>query len=169
MDGPIRTQLGLREESEVRHTVLRLVSSIPLARYFHGSSLGAVLMATLPMLVLSLWFESVWLLMFPVSAGALVLCLRWLNRGVLQGATPAPSYKPFKTRLGFARHLNPRSPTDGHPRIYGGQMTGHPVGLLVVAGVVWIALMKMPEARVFMLVSLALGALVGLVLWLKHK
>jgi hypothetical protein len=76
---------------------------------------------------------------------------------------------PFKTRLGQKRDSHNWNPSDGHLRPYGGQLTAHPVGLLIVAGVVWIAMMKIPEARVFMVVSLALGAVVGLILWLKHR
>ena len=81
--------------------------------------------------------------------------------------------KPFKTTLGstHARTL------DSDPKpiqvlpfgTYGaGLLTGHPVGLLVVAAVCFIA-WTLPEARWFTLFSLPLGALVGLVLWLRNR
>jgi hypothetical protein len=49
-----------------------------------------------------------------------------------------------------------------------GLLTGHPVGLVVIAAVCFAA-WRLPEARWFTLYSVSLGALVGLVLWLRNR
>ena len=49
-----------------------------------------------------------------------------------------------------------------------GVLTGHPVGLLVVAAVCFTA-WRLPEARWFTLFSVSLGILVGLVLWFRNR
>jgi hypothetical protein len=49
-----------------------------------------------------------------------------------------------------------------------GLLTGHPVGLVVVAAVCFSA-WRLPEARWFTLYSVSLGAVVGLVLWLRGR
>ncbi len=50
-----------------------------------------------------------------------------------------------------------------------GLLTGHPVGLVVVAGVILMVMVQLPEARWFFGGSLLLGAAIGLVLWLRHR
>jgi hypothetical protein len=50
-----------------------------------------------------------------------------------------------------------------------GIITAHPVGLVFSAGVVLIALVALPEARVFFLGSVPLGGLFGFILWLRHR
>jgi hypothetical protein len=50
-----------------------------------------------------------------------------------------------------------------------GIITAHPVGFVFSAGVVFIALVALPEARVFFVGSVALGALFGFFLWLRHR
>ena len=50
-----------------------------------------------------------------------------------------------------------------------GLLTGHPIGLVIVVGLLLIGLIGIPEARWFFAASLALGALLGLILWLKHR
>jgi hypothetical protein len=49
-----------------------------------------------------------------------------------------------------------------------GSLTGHPVGLLVVAAVCFSA-WRVPEARSFTLFSVPVGILVGLVLWFRNR
>ena len=49
-----------------------------------------------------------------------------------------------------------------------GLLTGHPVGLLVVAAVCFTA-WRVPEARWFTLLSVPVGILVGLVLWFRNR
>jgi hypothetical protein len=49
-----------------------------------------------------------------------------------------------------------------------GLLTGHPVGLVVIAAVCFTA-WRLPEARWFTLCSVSLGVLVGLVLWLRDR
>jgi hypothetical protein len=50
-----------------------------------------------------------------------------------------------------------------------GLLTGHPVGLVVAAGVVLITLVAIPPARWFFAGSLALGAVIGFFLWLHNR
>jgi hypothetical protein len=51
----------------------------------------------------------------------------------------------------------------------GGLLTGHPVGLVIVSGILFMGLVGIPEARPFFAASAALGAVCGLVLWLRHR
>jgi hypothetical protein len=50
-----------------------------------------------------------------------------------------------------------------------GTITGHPVGLLVVAAVIFLAIVALPEASLFLVTSLPVGCLFGLFLWLRHQ
>src|SRR2546427_56677 len=75
--------------------------------------------------------------------------------------------------LGSAR--NQARDSDPHPiqvRPFGpygaGLFTAHPIGLLVVAAV-WFMAWRLPEARWFTVCSVPLGVLVGLVLWLRKR
>ncbi len=82
--------------------------------------------------------------------------------------------KPFKIRLGWTRRLARNSDTDPtQVRPYGpygvGLITAHPVGLLVVAAVVFVTLWHLPEARWFFGGALALGMLVGFLLRLRNR
>lgn len=49
-----------------------------------------------------------------------------------------------------------------------GLLTGHPVGLLVVAAVCFSA-WRVSEARAFTLYSVPVGVLVGLLLWFRNR
>lgn len=51
----------------------------------------------------------------------------------------------------------------------GGQWTGHPIGLLIVAGLLLMGLVGVPEFRWFFVASLALGGILGLALWRLHR
>ena len=51
----------------------------------------------------------------------------------------------------------------------GGQITGHPIGIVIVIGFIAMALVGIPEARGFFAVSLALGVAFGVFLWLHHQ
>jgi len=54
-------------------------------------------------------------------------------------------------------------------RYGGGRLTGHPIGLVIVFGIVLIGLIGIPEARLFFAGSLVLGSVFGLLLWLRHR
>jgi hypothetical protein len=54
-------------------------------------------------------------------------------------------------------------------RYGGGEWTGHPIGLVIVLGVILMGLIGLPEARWFFAGSLVLGSLCGLMLWLYHR
>lgn len=54
-------------------------------------------------------------------------------------------------------------------RYGGGRLTGHPIGLVIVFGIVLIGLIGIPEARLFFAGSLVLGSVFGLLLWLHHR
>jgi hypothetical protein len=54
-------------------------------------------------------------------------------------------------------------------RYGGGLLTGHPIGLFIVIGVLAMGLIGLPEARWFFGASLALGCVVGFLLWLHHR
>jgi hypothetical protein len=62
-------------------------------------------------------------------------------------------------------------PTEVRPygRFGVGLLTGHPVGLLIVAAMIILILWKVPEARWFLAGSALLGIIIGLALWLYHR
>jgi hypothetical protein len=51
----------------------------------------------------------------------------------------------------------------------GGLLTGHPIGLVIVLGLLLMGLIGLPEARPFFIGSVCLGSLFGIVLWLRHR
>jgi hypothetical protein len=51
----------------------------------------------------------------------------------------------------------------------GGQFTGHPIGLVIAIGFIAMALVGIPEARGFFVISLVLGAAFGFFLWRRHQ
>jgi hypothetical protein len=50
-----------------------------------------------------------------------------------------------------------------------GTLTGHPVGLVVVFGLLLMGWLGIPEARWFLAAGVGLGAIFGLFLWLRHR
>ena len=70
----------------------------------------------------------------------------------------------------------PRHNAEPHPnevlpygRYGGGLFTGHPIGLVIVIGLLFMGLVGIPEARWFLGGSLVLGGVVGFLLWLRHR
>ena len=51
----------------------------------------------------------------------------------------------------------------------GGLLTGHPIGLVIVLGLLLMGLIGLPEARLFFVCSICLGGIFGLLLWLRHR
>ena len=83
--------------------------------------------------------------------------------------------KPFNTRMGWARKAQISSPGP-EPNVvrpygpYGGGLyKGNLAGLIIAVGLLIGGLAAIPAARWFFAGSLALGALVGLALWLSHR
>jgi hypothetical protein len=50
-----------------------------------------------------------------------------------------------------------------------GHLTDHPVGLVVVFGLLFMGLVGIPEARLFFAGALILGGACGFFLWLRHR
>jgi hypothetical protein len=50
-----------------------------------------------------------------------------------------------------------------------GSYTSHPVGLVVVVGVLLMGLFALPEARWFLGCTVLLGGVWGFFLWLRHR
>ena len=73
-------------------------------------------------------------------------------------------------REAYPQNAEP-NPTEVLPfgRYGGGFLTGHPIGLVIVIGLLLIGLVGIPEARWFFGGSLVLGGVVGLRLWLRHR
>jgi len=70
-----------------------------------------------------------------------------------------------------ASHNDDLSPAKLRPfGLYGGgHFTGHPIGLLIVLGILVMGLVGVPPARLFFAGSLALGGVFGFLLWLRHR
>ena len=54
-------------------------------------------------------------------------------------------------------------------RYGGGEWTGHPIGLVIVLGFLFMGLVGIPQFRWFFVGALVLGSLCGLLLWLYHR
>jgi hypothetical protein len=82
---------------------------------------------------------------------------------------------PARTQIRDGRRVAPHNaephPTEIVPfgRYGGGRFTGHPIGLVIVFGILLLALIGIPEARLFFAGSLVLGSVFGLFLWLRHR
>jgi|SRR5262245_24825616 len=61
------------------------------------------------------------------------------------------------------RHLVPFGPYGG------GQWTGHPIGLVIVIGLLFMGLVSRTPVSAFIIFSLLGGAVVGMFLWLYHR
>jgi hypothetical protein len=70
-----------------------------------------------------------------------------------------------------APHNSAPDPTEVTPfgRYGVGLLTGHPVGLVVVFGLLLMGLLGLPEARWFFAGALLLGGFCGFFLWLRHR
>jgi hypothetical protein len=81
----------------------------------------------------------------------------------------------MRTDINSVRKTAPRdsepNPTEPIPFGRGGAglYTGHPVGLVVVVGVLLIGLIALPEARWFLASAVLLGGIWGFFLWLRHR
>jgi hypothetical protein len=82
---------------------------------------------------------------------------------------------PTDIRRHSARKTAPNNsvpdPTEVTPfgRYGGGFLTGHPVGLVVVFGLLLMGLLGLPGARWFFAGALLLGGICGFFLWLRHR
>jgi hypothetical protein len=50
-----------------------------------------------------------------------------------------------------------------------GQWTCHPIGLVIVVGLLFMDFVGLPEARWFLALTVPLGCLCGFSLWLHHR
>jgi hypothetical protein len=70
-----------------------------------------------------------------------------------------------------ATHAEEPGPTEIVPfgRYGGGLWTGHPIGLLIVVGLLAMGWVGLPEFRVFFAASLIVGGAFGFILWRHHR
>jgi hypothetical protein len=54
-------------------------------------------------------------------------------------------------------------------RYGGGEWTGHPIGLVIALGLLFMGLVGIPQFRWFFVGALMLGGLWGLLLWVYHR
>jgi hypothetical protein len=89
----------------------------------------------------------------------------WLyhrERG-FSGFASAPTRSTREDWKPKPQHLVPFGPYGG------GQWTGHPIGLVIVIGVLFMGLVSRTPVSVFVMVSLLGGAIVGFFLWLRQR
>jgi hypothetical protein len=76
------------------------------------------------------------------------------------------------------RHSLPKASRDllPHPaevipfgRFGAGLWTGHPIGLVIVVGLLVMGFVGLPEARGFLVLTVPLGCVCGFFLWLCHR
>lgn len=108
------------------------------------------------------------LLLFDTTPGGWMVGAIPVVAGILVGLYLHSRNRMPPSEVGVDRTRRDWSPADGHLRLYGGHMTS-PVGILIVAAMLWIVAARLPEAIWFLLAAMAMGAVVGLVLWLKHR
>ena len=86
----------------------------------------------------------------------------------------------MKSYVTFRRHpldqVVPRTNEDRHPleivpygKFGGGVWTGHPIGFIVVLGILIIGLVGIPLWRWFFGAAVLLGSLVAYILWRRHE
>lgn len=82
-----------------------------------------------------------------------------------------PAYIRRRSAQETAPHNSEPDPTEVIPfgRYGVGLLTGHPVGLVVVLGLLLMGLIGIPEARWFFAGALALGGTCGFLLWFRHR
>ena len=51
----------------------------------------------------------------------------------------------------------------------GGALTSHPIGLVIVIGILLVGLIGVPEIRLFFLIAVPVGLVCGSFLWWKHS
>jgi hypothetical protein len=63
------------------------------------------------------------------------------------------------------------NPTEVIPfgRYGAGLWTGHPIGLVIVVGLLLMGFVGLPEARLFLALTVPLGCVCGFFLWLRHR
>ena len=80
--------------------------------------------------------------------------------------------------MGIHRRPVPKAPRDllpNHTEVmpfgrYGaGLWTGHPIGLVIVVGLLLMGFVGFPEARWFLALTVPLGGICGFFLWLHHR
>jgi hypothetical protein len=50
-----------------------------------------------------------------------------------------------------------------------GVWTGHPIGLVIVIGLLLMGFVGLPEARWFLSLAVPAGGICGLLMWLRHR
>ena len=50
-----------------------------------------------------------------------------------------------------------------------GVWSGHPIGLVIVVGLLFMGFVGLPEARWFLAFAVPAGAVCGLFMWLRHR
>ena len=114
--------------------------------------------------------------LFPASlaSGAIVAFFIWRRE---RQASFFQSPGPFENGYGHVdpgnRSKDAWTPESKHLVPFGpggvGQWTAHPIGLVIVIGLVFMGLVSRTPVRDLMLLSLLGGAIVGLFLWLYHR
>ena len=51
----------------------------------------------------------------------------------------------------------------------GGLLTGHPIGLVIVIGLLFMGFVGLPEARWFFALAVPAGAICGFLMWVSHR
>jgi hypothetical protein len=115
--------------------------------------------------------------LLPVSlvAGAIVAFFVWRRERQTSFFQPHGPFESGDTHLD-ASNVRPKdvwTPESKHLVPFGpggvGQWTAHPIGLVIVIGLVLMALVSRTEVSGLMFFSLLGGAVVGICLWLYHR
>ena len=81
------------------------------------------------------------------------------------------SMNTYRSSLPKAPHDLLPHPAEVVPfgRFGAGLWTGHPIGLVIVVGLLVMGFVGLPEARGFLALTVPLGCVCGFLLWLRHR
>jgi len=103
------------------------------------------------------------ILLGSLAGGAMVGLWRYHCEQRFSTSASPPSRSTKEVWKPQPQHLVPFGPYGG------GQWTGHPIGLVIVIGMLLMGLVSRTPVSVFVVVSLLGGAIFGFFLWVRHR
>lgn len=83
-----------------------------------------------------------------------------------------PAHHPSQSYMRYRDSAEPQLDANNvrpYGRFGAGTFTAHPVGLVIALGLIILVLVSIPGAPVFVAGSIGVGAVIGLLLWLRNR